>query len=340
MIREAIKLLSQTKDLPQEVIYNSMLEIMEGIATPAQIAAFLMGLRLKGETSEEIAISARVMREKAIRISPRVDKMIDTCGTGGDGLHTFNISTLVAFAISAWGIGVAKHGNRSVSSSCGSADLIESLGINLELTPQVLERGIEEVGFGFLFAPRFHPAMKYATPVRKEIGIRTIFNILGPLANPAQPGYQILGVYSESLLGIIVQALKTLGLKSAIVLHSRDGMDEISIFSSTKAYILKDEKIEALEIIPEEFGIPSYNLNDIVVSSKQEAVEKAEKVLKGEEGADLDIVSLNAGWALYILDEVDTPHKGFQEIKKLFKDGTVLKKVREIKDYYKNAISG
>lgn len=340
MIKEAIRLLSQSKDLPQEIIYNSMIEIMEGIATPAQIAAFLVGLRMKGETPDEIAVSARVMREKAIKISPQVEKLIDTCGTGGDGLHTFNISTLVAFAISASGIGVAKHGNRSVSSSSGSADLIESLGITLEIEPTILEKGIQEVQFGFLFAPRFHPAMKYATPVRKEIGIRTIFNILGPLANPAQPDYQILGVYSEELLEIIVKALKALGLKSALVVHSQDGMDEISIFSPTRAYLLKDGEIDEIEINPREFDIPEYKLEEIVVSSKQEAVKKALSVLNGEEGAGLDIVALNAGWALYILDEAKTPQEGFEKVKKLFQDGTVLKKVEMIKNYYKDALSG
>ena len=317
-----------------------MMEIMEGIATPAQISAFLMGLRLKGETPEEIAVSAKVMREKAITISPDVDKIIDTCGTGGDGLHTFNISTLVAFAISAWGIAVVKHGNRSVSSSCGSADLVEAMGIPLEVEPDVIERGIAEVEFGFLFAPRFHPAMKYATPVRKEIGIRTIFNILGPLANPAQPGYQILGVYSQQLLPEITQALKALGLKSALVVHSQEGMDEISIFSPTQALLLKEGEIQKVEINPEDFGISGYKLEEIVVSSREEAIDKAYQVLEGKQQAGVDIVAVNAGWALYILEEVKTPKEGFDKVRQLFKEKEVLKKVQKIKDYYKNATAG
>lgn len=337
MIREAIKLLADFKDLPEEVMRSAMYEIMEGRAQPSQIAAFLISLRMKGETPQEITVGAQVLREKAVNINPNVPKLTDTCGTGGDGLHTFNISTLVALALSAYGIPVAKHGNRSVSSSCGSADLIEALGIPLDIDKDKTERAIKEVKFGFLFAPLYHPAMKYATPIRREIGIRTIFNILGPLANPAQPEYQILGVYDAKLLDVVIEALKNLNLKGALVVHAEDGMDEISICSRTEARILKDGKIDSLFIYPSEYGIGKADVGQLQVKNINENLDKVKKVLEGEPSPELDIVALNAGWALFILDEAKDPREGFVKIKRIFKEKKVKEKLEEIRNYFKNA---
>ncbi len=337
MMKEAIKNLTDGKDLSPALMESSMLNIMEGSATPAQIAAFLTALKMKSETPEEISTAAAVMRRKALTFNPEVEKLVDTCGTGGDGLYTFNVSTLVALTIATFGVAVAKHGNRSVSSSCGSADLIESLGIPLIKEKEILKKSIENVNFGYIFAPYFHPAMKYATPVRKEMGVRTIFNILGPLANPAAPQYQILGVYDAGLLDPVANALRNLNLQAALVVHADDAMDEISLSGTTQARLLKKGKIERLEIVPGDFGIKKTNSDELRVNSKEEATEKAYKVMQGIECPELEMVALNAGWTLFMLDEVDSPKAGYEKAKTLLKQGKVEAKLEQIRSFLKNA---
>ncbi|MDP8253020.1 MAG: anthranilate phosphoribosyltransferase [Candidatus Kaelpia aquatica] len=338
MIKEAIKLLSERENLDDKQTEAVLREIMEGEASAVQIAAFLTTLKMKGETDLEISSAASVMREKAVQLNPKVEKLIDTCGTGGDNLQTFNISTLVSLTISAYGVAVAKHGNRSVSSSCGSADLIEALGIPLLKDKNIIERGIEEVGFGYIFAPYFHPAMKFAMPVRKELGIRTIFNILGPLANPAKPKYQILGVYSKDLISIVIKALKTLGLRGALVFHAQDGMDEISISANSDYSQLKkgdiSEGVSSIE--PSRYGIKKADLEVLKVSSLEESLSKARKVISGEDSPELDIVALNTGWALYVLEEAADSIEGFKKAKDLLLGKKVLEKLNQLKDYYRN----
>jgi len=243
MIKEAILKLVQRKDLTEQEMVDTMKFIMEGRASLAQIAAFLTALRMKGETISEITGAAKVMRQKAIKISIKTKgPIVDTCGTGGDGKHTFNVSTAVAFVVAGAGLNVAKHGNRSVSSKCGSADVLEALGINLDISPESVAECIEKIGIGFLFAQKLHPAMKYAAPARSEIGLRTIFNILGPLTNPAPVTAQLLGVYDRALINPLAYVLKNLGSEGALVVHGEGGYDEIT--TTGKSYIseLKEEE--------------------------------------------------------------------------------------------------
>src|SRR3989338_3949230 len=239
MIQEAISRLADKKDLLDNEAAKAMEDIMEGKATNAQVAAFLVGLRLKGENTEEITACARIMREKSIRIDPDAKFLVDTCGTGGDNSGTFNISTAAAFVAAGAGASVAKHGNKSISSKCGSADVLRALGVNIELEPLQVKECIEKVGIGFMFAPKFHPAMKYAMDARRELGVRTIFNILGPLTNPAGAKSQLMGVFDQKLMPIMANVLKNLGSRHAMIVNG-DGMDEISISSKTDVVELKD----------------------------------------------------------------------------------------------------
>ncbi|MDP8233238.1 MAG: anthranilate phosphoribosyltransferase [Candidatus Saelkia tenebricola] len=339
MINDAIKLLTKKINLTSDIMKAVMGEIMTGTASFDEISSFLTTLKEKTETPDEIAAAASVLREKAIPIRPKVSRLIDTCGTGGDGLYTFNISTIVSLVLAAYGIPVAKHGNRSVSSSCGSADLIESLGIPLIKDKNILEKAIEEVGFGYIFAPYYHPAMKYAMPVRKHLRMRTIFNILGPLANPANPNYQILGVYDKKLLDPVANALKNLNLNAALIVYANDGMDEISIFTTTSAKLLKNGEITDIEIMPIDLNYQNLSPNALKVSNLIESKEKAEKVLNGINSPELDAIALNAGWTLFMLDEVKNPREGYEKIKVLLKDKKVLEKLNQIRAYFKNVYS-
>jgi anthranilate phosphoribosyltransferase len=341
MIKEAIRLLLEKESLDETLAKSAMNEIMEGNVSTAELTAFLVGLKMKGETDVEIASAASVMRERAISIYPKAEKIIDTCGTGGDNLHTFNVSTLTALTVSAYGIAVAKHGNRSVSSSCGSADIIEALGVPLTQDKDIIEKGIEKVGFGYIFAPYFHPAMRFAMPVRKELGIRTIFNVLGPLVNPANPGYQIIGVYSRDLIPVVIKALKTLGLKGALVFHARDGMDEISISADSDYAQLLDGSVseDTATIIPSEYGIERVDLKSLEVKSLESSLIKAKNVINGKDSPELELVALNSGWALHILKEAADSFEGFKIAKDLLLSGEVAKKLKQIKDYYKDVSS-
>lgn len=302
MIKEAIGKLVEGKSLTENESEIVMSEIMRGEATPGQIGAFLVALRIKGETIEEITGCAKAMRASAIRIVPDAALLVDTCGTGGDALSTFNISTLVAFVAAAAGLSIAKHGNRSVSSMCGSADLLQALGVKIELTPEKVSACINKIGIGFLFAPLLHPAMKYAMPTRKEIGIRTIFNILGPITNPASAQIQLLGVYDPSLTTTLAQVLGRLGSQKAMVVHGADHLDELSTTGLNSIAELRDGKVKSYELDPQKLGLPKARMEDLKGGSPPENAEIALSVLKGKKGPQRDVVLLNAA-ALFVLTD-------------------------------------
>jgi anthranilate phosphoribosyltransferase len=330
MIKEAISILIEGIDLSESEMSNTMREIMEGRATDAQIGAFLTALRLKGETIDEITGAAKVMREKALSIKAP-EGTVDTCGTGGDMAHTFNISTTAAFVVAGVGIPVAKHGNRSVSSKSGSADLLQALGVNIELPPEKVEKCLMDVGFGFLFAPLFHGAMKYALGPRREIGIRTVFNILGPLTNPAGTKYQVLGVYSSGLTETIANVLGNLGCLHAFVVHGEDGLDEITITGRTKISELKDRRIESYFIDPTDFGIKLGKVEDLLGGEAKENAEITINILKGEKGPKRDIVLLNASSAIVASGKANDLKEGIAIAQKSIDSGVALRKLEEIR---------
>lgn len=299
MIKQAIFNLSQGKDLNSTETQKVMSEIISGGSTPAQIAGFLIALKMKGEGVEEIIGGTKGILEKSVRPETKRKGLIDMCGTGGDGCSTFNISTISSLVTAGGGVNVAKHGNRSVSSRCGSADLLEALGVNLTLPPPKATLSIDELGFGFLFAPLFHPAMKYALPPRREIGVRTLFNIIGPLANPLRVKRQVLGVYSRDLLFPVAKALSILGTERALVVHSSDGLDEISVSAPTRCLLVLDGQIEETEILPQDYQFSCSKLEAIRSFSLEENVRIFFRVLRGEEGPERDIVLLNSGAAFF-----------------------------------------
>ena len=288
----------------REIFYDEMLslmrQIMSGEVSVAQIAGILVGLRVKKETIGEISAAAFVMREFSTKVPVTCrEHLIDTCGTGGDGISTFNVSTASAFVAAAAGARVAKHGGRSVSSTCGSADVLEKLGVNLNLTPEQVALCVDTIGIGFMFAPNFHGAMKYAAPVRRELGVRTMFNVLGPLTNPAGADNQVLGVFHTDLVGIMVRVLQRLGSRHVLVVHGADGMDEISINSNTYIAELKDGKISEYTVTPEQFGMKCASNDLLRVANAEEACAMLTGVLNNQPGAPRDIVQLNAGAAIY-----------------------------------------
>lgn len=331
MIKEAISRILEGANLTSEEAYNVMGEIMSGKCTDAQIASYITALRMKGETINEIVGSCKAMREKAIYIDAGCDIVLDTCGTGGDGLHLFNISTISAFVVAGCDVVVAKHGNRSVSSQCGSADLLLGLGVNIALPKEGIERCLKEIGIGFLFAPNLHPAMKYAIGPRREIGARTIFNILGPLTNPARVKYQLLGVYDEGLCEPLAYVLKELGTISAIVLHGKDGSDEASISSATRVSELYNGKIKSYTITPEAFGLKRQSLSEIKGGDVKKNVEIALDVLKGKSGAKMDAVLLNAGIGLYITRKVGSIKEGIEMARESIRSKKALSKLEDLK---------
>lgn len=298
MIKEALSKIVSGNDLTMAEAREVMRAIMRGEATQAQIGAFLTALRMKGETAEEIAGCALAMRESAIAVKPKRNQLVDTCGTGGDGSGTFNISTTVAFVAAGAGLAVAKHGNRSVSSRCGSADLLQALGVNLELSPEQIAQCIDEVGIGFLFAPKLHPAMKHALAPRQEIGLRTIFNILGPLSNPAQAKRQLLGVYDGDLTELMAEVLRALGAEHAFVVHGADGLDELSVTGQNKVSRLYNGYIETYYLDPEELGLPRAKLIDLAGGTIQDNAETTKALLEGKRGPKRDVVLLNAAAVL------------------------------------------
>ncbi len=301
MIREALAKVLEGKDLSQEEAYGAMRSIMRGEATPAQIGGYLVALRMKGETVDEIVGSARAMRDNAVRIRPRTNgrPLVDTCGTGGDGSGTFNISTTVAFVVAATGRPVAKHGNRSVSSQSGSADVLAALGVNLDLSPDQVERCIEEVGIGFLFAPRFHPAMKHAIGPRRELGVRTIFNILGPLTNPAGATHQVLGVFDPRWIEPLAHVLGELGVRAAFVVHGHGGLDELSTTGPNRVAWLRNGRVTTFTLDPLDLGFPRAQLADLRGGRAEDNARILRAILSGEEtGPRRDVVVLNAAAAI------------------------------------------
>ncbi len=297
-IKEAISKLVNKKNLSIEESLAVMTQIMEGNATDAQIASFITALRMKGETVEEIAGCTIAMRKKAVKIKTGDNIVVDTCGTGGDAKNTFNISTAAAFVVAGAGLKVAKHGNRGSSNQCGSADVLKRLGVNIEADARIVENCIAMANIGFLFAPLLHQAMKYAISPRKEIGIRTIFNIIGPLANPAGATHRILGVYNEHMTLIMAEALKMLGDRHAFVVHGLDGLDEITVTDKTKVCELVGNEIKSYYLDPEDFGIIRVRLSDLTINTPGESVVAIREVLDGTRGPKRDVVLLNAAAAI------------------------------------------
>jgi anthranilate phosphoribosyltransferase len=310
-----LALLADGKNLPQDMAVRAFQIIMNGGATPAQMAAFLMGLRIKGETPEEITAGAIAMRAKAKRINIPAGA-IDTCGTGGDARGTYNISTATAFVLAACGVPVAKHGNRSVSSQSGSADVLSLLGVNIEAEVPVLERCINEVGICFLMAPRFHPAMRHIAPIRQELAFRTIFNVLGPLSNPGAPDFQLLGVYSQAWVEPLAQVLKQLELKRAWVVHGSDGLDELSITGPSMVAELHDGAIRMFELTPEDAGLPRASIDDIRGKTPDYNARALEQALSGAESPHRDAIVYNAAAGLIIAGKAD----GLREAASMAKD--------------------
>jgi anthranilate phosphoribosyltransferase len=301
MIKDAIRKVVDKIDLTKEESAQVMNEIMGGQATPSQITAFMTAMRMKGETVDEITSFALVMRKFAIKISPKVENLLDTCGTGGDSSGSFNISTVSAIIAAAAGGKLAKHGNRSASSKCGSADILETAGVKIDLAPDKVEKCIEEIGIGFLYAPNFHPAMKYAGPSRKEIGIRTFFNILGPLSNPAGAKNQLIGVFAESMTEFLTKVLKNLGANEVMVVFGKDTLDEISVSNRTKISHLKGGKISNYEISPSDFGIKQSKKEDCLGGTADDNLKIMLRILKDKEkGPKRDIVLLNTAAALTV----------------------------------------
>lgn len=330
MIKEAIKKTVEKEDLKEQEMMDVMTEVMEGEATPAQIASFITALRIKGETVTEVTGAARIMRQKATRIDARSSVIVDTCGTGGDGANTFNISTTAAFVVAAAGITVAKHGNRSVSSSCGSADVLEALGVNIGVGPEIVEECIHEIGIGFLFAPRLHGSMKYAIGPRREIGIRTIFNMLGPLTNPAGATSQLIGVYDPSLTEMFASVLKNLGTKRAFVVHGSDGLDEATVTGETRVSELKDGLVITYNIDPVDiFGEVSKG-EDLIGADASFNAQITKDVLSGKTGACRNIVLLNSALAIMAGEKAQTIKEGIAVAKECIDSGTAIKKLQRL----------
>jgi len=299
-LRDALRLLAERRPLSGETAKGAFLDLMEGRATDAQKGALLLGLAARGETPEEVAGAVSALQEKMTSVTSRRSPLVDTCGTGGDKAHTFNISTTAAFVAAAAGARVAKHGGRSVSSQSGSADVLEGLGANLALTPEQVGQCIREVGVGFMFAPNHHPAMKHAAPVRKELGMRTILNILGPLTNPAGAPNQVMGVFHADLVGIQARVLKMLGSKHVITVHGHDGLDEITVTGPTFVAELKHDFITEYSIEPKQFGIDTASIESLQVKGADESRARLEAVLANEKGPSRDVVIMNAAAALYV----------------------------------------
>jgi len=330
MIKEALAKLVRQEDLSETVTMEVMNEIMEGKATPAQIAAFITALRIKGETVDEVTGAARIMRQKATRIDARSSVIIDTCGTGGDGSNTFNISTTAAFVVAAAGLTVAKHGNRAVSSSCGSADLLEALGVNIDAGPEIVEECIQQIGIGFLFAPRLHGAMKYAIGPRREIGIRTIFNMLGPLTNPAGATSQLIGVYDAKLTEMFAGVLRNLGTKRAFVVHGADGLDEATVTGETRVSELKDGLISTYNINPREIFGATYPGKELTGGDATVNAQITRDILTGHDGARRKIVVLNAALAIMAGGKASSIPDAVSLAEECIDNGSAVKKLQAL----------
>jgi len=329
-INQAIKAVIEKKHLNESDMHDVMNSIMTGQTTDAQIGAFLVGLSMKGETIEEITASAKVMRSLATPVEIKSNKyLVDTCGTGGDGLGLFNISTASAFVVAAAGGKVAKHGNRSISSKSGSADVLESAGVNLNLSPSLISECIAQIGVGFMFAPAHHSAMKHAIGPRKELAVRTIFNVLGPLTNPAKAPNQIMGVYDKNLVEPIANVLKELGSRHVMVIHSDDGLDEFSIADKTYVAELKDGVVSTYSVHPEDFGLTLGDLKDIRADNADASLALITEAFSGRNGTAKNIISLNAGAAIYVSGLTTSLQSGIDRANQVLSDGSSQKKLDE-----------
>ena len=327
-ISKAIKAVISKQNLNESEMHDVMNSIMTGQTTDAQIGAFLVGLSMKGETIEEITASAKVMRALATSVElSSNDYLVDTCGTGGDGLGLFNISTASAFVVAAAGGKVAKHGNRSISSKSGSADVLEAAGINLNISPELISQCIEEIGLGFMFAPAHHSAMKHAIGPRKELAVRTIFNVLGPLTNPAKAPNQIMGVYDKSLVEPIANVLKGLNSRHVMVVHSEDGLDEFSIANTTYVAELKDNNISTYTVHPCDFGLEEGNLDSIKAENAEQSLALINEAFSGKKGVARDIIALNAGAAIYVSGLVSSFDEGVTQANQILSDGSAQDKL-------------
>jgi anthranilate phosphoribosyltransferase len=332
--QEAINRLSDKREIFFDEMVDLFRQVMEGKVTPVQLSAILMGLHVKTESVSEIAAAAQVMREFSTKVTVEdTTHLVDTCGTGGDKAHTFNISTTAAFVTAASGAKVAKHGGRSVSSQSGSADVLEALGVNLSLTPEQVGDCIREVGVGFMFAPNHHPAMKYAAPVRKELGMRTILNILGPLTNPAGAPNQVMGVFHSDLVGIQARVLKQLGSKHVTVVHGEDGLDEITLSGRTQVAELKHGFVTEYTIEPKQFGIDTADLSSIKAADKEASKSMLLDVLNNKPGPAKDIVMLNAGAAIYVAGMANDLWGGVTKARELIETGAAKKKLDQLVAY-------
>ena len=329
-ISEAIQRTVEHREVFHDEMLHIMRQIMRGELTPAQIAAFIIGLRVKKETVGEIAAAAQVMREFATRVPvEEPEKLLDIVGTGGDAAHTFNVSTVCAFVAAAAGARIAKHGNRAVSSRSGSADVLEALGARIDLAPEQIAKCVERTGVGFMFAPAHHPAMKFAAPVRRELGVRTIFNILGPLTNPAAAGNQLLGVFHPDLVGIQVRVLQRLGAHHVMVVYGLDGLDEISISGPTLVGELAKGEVREYEIHPSQFGLELYDRRAIQVNTVEESKAMMLAVLENQPGPALNIVLINAGAAIYVAGHAKSLQSGIERARKAIASGAARKKLDE-----------
>ncbi len=337
MIKEFIKKITSGIDLSGRETEKLFSILMNGQATDAQIGAILTGLKMKGETVEEISAAASVMKREAVKVPVKDrSKLVDTCGTGGDKVNTFNVSTITAFVVAGAGAKVAKHGNRSVSSKCGSADIMEALGINIEMGPEQAAESIDKIGLAFLFAPIYHPAMKNVIRQRREIGIRTIFNILGPLSNPADAKYQLMGVYDSNLVEPLARVLSNLGVEKAYVVHGREGLDEISITTETVVGELNDNEISIYTVKPEDFGLKRASLEEIKGGDLNYNLEVALNILKGKDySPKTDFVSLNSAFALKVSGLVDNIKEGIELAKETIYSKKAYLILEQLRDFSK-----
>ncbi len=331
MFKDALNQLLNQQDLSHDQMLAVMQQVMGGELTTAQIAALLIALRLKGETVDEITAAATVMRQLSTKVNIKdTTHLVDTCGTGGDGIQTFNVSTVSAFVAAAAGASVAKHGGRSVSSTCGSADVLEALGVDVNKSPDEVANSVDAIGIGFMFAPNHHSAMKHAAPVRKELGVRTIFNLLGPLTNPASARRQVMGVFDKALTGKLAQVLQKLGSEHVLVVHGADGMDEISFTGDTYIAELKDGKVTEYTVNPKQFGLSEHALETIQIQNAEASKAMIMTVLNGEVGPARDIVLLNAGAAIYVAGKADSLAAGITKAAAVIDQGLALAKLNAL----------
>ncbi len=331
VFKDVLSQLLERQDLTQDTMLAVMRQVMSGELTPAQIAAFLIALRAKGETVDEIAAAAMVMRELSTKVAIQDTKhLIDTCGTGGDGIQTFNVSTVCAFVAAAAGAKVAKHGGRSVSSTCGSADVLEAMGVNVNQTPEQVAASVNEIGIGFMFAPNHHSAMKHAAPVRRELGIRTLFNLLGPMTNPATARRQVMGVFDKNLTGKLAKVLQKLGSEHVLVVHGADGMDEISFTGDTFVAELKNGQVNEYVLNPAQFGLATHQLKEIQIKDATESKAMILDVLNGKKGAARDIVLMNAGAAIYVSGQAESLQAGIEKAAAVIDSAAALEKLNQL----------